>query len=108
MPKSFIRSRSLAFARQRGFCFYCESPIWADSAQCFTTKYRITLAQAKQFQCTGEHLIARQDGGDNSELNVVAACRYCNEHRHKHRPASAPSPTAYKKQVLRRLSRGRW
>jgi len=108
MPKSFLRSRSLAFARQRGLCFYCELPMWADSASFFAAKHGITLAQAKQFQCTGEHLLARQDGGDNSESNVVAACRHCNEHRHKYRPASAPSPTTYKEQVLRRLSQGRW
>ena len=65
MPKSFVRARSLAFARsgQGGLCFYCELPMWAESAPSFATKCRITLADAKQFQCTGEHLRALQDGG---------------------------------------------
>jgi 5-methylcytosine-specific restriction endonuclease McrA len=108
MPKSFIRSRSLAFARQGGNCFYCDLPMWTKCADAFASAHRITVAQAKQFQCTGEHLVALQDGGTNSESNVVAACRFCNVHRHHRRPAHAPSPWDYKQQVQRQMTKGRW
>lgn len=107
-PKSFLRSRSLAFARQGGRYYYCASPMWMDSAAAFAVRYRVTLAQARQFQCTGEHLVARQEGGDNTATNVVAACRYCNAHRHQHRPTAAPSATLYIQRVQRRMSQGRW
>lgn len=82
--------------------------MWVDSAEAFAGAHRITIAQALQFQCTGEHLVARKDGGHSSPGNVVAACRYCNHHRHKHRPEAAPSPKAYKRQVGMQMRKGRW
>jgi hypothetical protein len=108
MPKSFLRSRSLAFARQACRCYYCTSPMWVDNPQAFAREYRLTLAQAMQFKCTGEHLVALQDGGNHSEANVVAACRFCNLHRHRHRPKAAPSPGVYKQRVLKRMKKVRW
>jgi 5-methylcytosine-specific restriction endonuclease McrA len=108
MPKSFVRSRSLAFARQGYRCYYCTSPMWGDNVEAFATKYRLTLAQAKRFECTGEHLVALQDGGNHSEANVVAACLYCNRHRHHHRPKAAPSPEAYQHRVQKQMKEGRW
>ncbi|WP_296280672.1 HNH endonuclease signature motif containing protein [Pseudoxanthomonas sp.] len=59
------------------------------------------------YQCTAEHLIARQDGGKNTPVNVVAACRLCNLRRHQ-RPTPAPSPETYKALVQRRMAAGRW
>lgn len=109
MPsKTFLRSRDLAFVRQGGRYFYCDSPMWATDEAGFATKYRITLPQSRQFQCTGEHLKERQQGGDNSAANVVAACRYCNQNRHRCRPMNAPDPTAYKQRVQKRMANGSW
>lgn len=108
MPKSFIRSRSLAFIRQQGRCYYCGSPMWAVDVKVFATRYRITVSQAEQFQCTGEHLVALQDGGNNRETNVVAACLFCNRHRHHHRPCNAPQAEAYKHLVGRQMRKKRW
>lgn len=109
MPtKTFLRSRCLAFARQGGRCFYCNSPMWVTGQTEFAAKYRITGKQARQFQCTGEHLRERQSGGDDSVANVVAACRFCNLARHRHRPAHAPDPRAFKQRVQQRVADGRW
>lgn len=61
--KTFIKSRSTAFERQKGRCFYCDDPMWRGALEPFTHLHRITLGQAHQLQCTAEHLVARQDGG---------------------------------------------
>ena len=71
--------------------------MWEKSPEAFAERYRITLAEAKQFQCTAEHLKARADGGRNSKGNIVAACLACNQNRH--RSSEAPDPTAYKEQI---------
>ena len=71
--------------------------MWEKSPEAFARKYKITPAEAKQFQCTAEHLKARVDGGRNSKGNIVAACLACNQNRH--RRSEAPDPTAYKEQI---------
>jgi 5-methylcytosine-specific restriction endonuclease McrA len=106
MPKSLARSRETAFARQRGRCFYCNLPMWSRDPGEYALKYNLTSRQANRLQCTGEHLVARQDGGSNSPFNIVAACRFCNANRH--RRAAPPSPDVYKQLIGRRLSQGRW
>jgi hypothetical protein len=61
---------------------------------------------ARLFQATAEHLRARCDGGKHAAPNVVAACLYCNLHRHRRkRPLD---PGVYQAYVLRRLANKRW
>lgn len=109
MPsRTFLRSRANAFARQRGHCFYCSSPMWLADQVAFAAKYGITERHALLFRCTGEHLRERQRGGDDSAANVVAACHFCNRTRHHFRPTKAPDPTVYKRHVERRMAKGCW
>ncbi len=79
-----------------------------DDAAAFATTHRLPLNMVREFLCTGEHLVARHDGGNDSCNNVVAACAYCNRRRHHHRPSRAPSPTAYRRRVQELMSKGRW
>ncbi len=106
MPKSLVRPRTIAYARQSGRCFYCGLPMWLDNPLEFASKHGITLGQAKRFQCTGEHLEARQDGGTASQSNIIAACRFCNQHRHRRK--RPPPSNVYKQLVRKRMSQGRW
>lgn len=80
--------------------------MWQDSAEAFAAKHRISLAQAQQFQCTAEHLKARCDGGKNAANNIAAACKRCNQLRHKRN--KAPSPETYQQLVQKRLTQGKW
>jgi hypothetical protein len=76
------KNRLLAFKKQKGRCYYCGVPMWLGNSEEFTGNYGIRESQAKRFQCTAEHLLARQDGGTDDRENIVAACLYCNSTRH--------------------------
>lgn len=104
--KSLARPRAFAYDRQSGLCFYCGCPMWSDDPNEFTAKYGITLKQAKALQCTGEHLEAHKDGGTAIQSNIVAACRFCNQGRHKRN--AAPLPDRYKQLVCSRMRKMRW
>lgn len=106
MSKSLARARTIAYTRQSGGCFYCGLAMWLDNPLAFASKYGITLGQAKRFQCTGEHLEARQDGGTAFQSNIVAACSFCNQHRHRRK--KPPTSNVYKQLVCKRMSQGRW
>lgn len=106
MPKSLKHPRTIACLRQLGRCYYCTLPMWSHSLPEFASKYGLTVGQAKELQCTGEHLAARQDGGDASNSNIVAACEFCNQHRDRRKNPLPPEP--YKKRVNARMSQGRW
>lgn len=106
MPKTLIKSRTKAFNLQQGRCIYCELPMWLDDPQAFAKKYKITTKQAKIFQCTAEHLNAKQDGGKDHENNIVAACHFCNQKRHKCK--TPKDPISYKHYVSRRVGKGKW
>lgn len=98
--------REKAFVEQSGRCFYCSAEMWLDRPERFASKHGLSERQARRFQCTAEHLVARCDGGPDSQNNIVAACAFCNSTRHKFR--CAPEPTAYVKHVQMRLRTGRW
>ena len=104
--KSLIKPRSIAFSRQSGCCFYCGQPMWSGSPVEFASKHKITIGQAKRFQCTGEHLTPHHDGGTSSQNNIVAACLFCNQKRHKRK--DAPPPEQYKELIHQRMNQGRW
>ena len=106
MPTTLIKSRFKAYNFQQGRCIYCKYPMWLDDPEVFANKYKITTKQAKLFQCTAEHLKAKQDGGKNHESNIVAACHFCNQKRHKCKKPK--DPIAYKNYVSSRLGKGKW
>lgn len=95
--------RARAFKNQHGRCYYCSQPMWQKSP----TEIGMSLKRGRHFQCTAEHLKARQDGGRDTSGNIVAACWFCNSRRHRlHFPAL--SPPAYKTFVQGRLLAGVW
>lgn len=106
MSKSIPKNRRAAFNNQGGLCYYCGFPMWLSEPDRFAVAFKIGKGDSSRFQCTAEHLVAKQNGGGNSAVNVVAACRFCNSRRH--RRSSPPSPSAHKKRVQKRLSAGRW
>ncbi|ATS62678.1 MULTISPECIES: HNH endonuclease [Xanthomonas] len=95
--------RISAFQAQSGRCFYCGLPMWLASPN----ELGLRPGSARPYQCTAEHLVARQDGGLDVPGNVVAAHTRCNQRRHN-RPGTAPSPTAFRALVMRRVSAGKW
>ncbi|MGZ8187831.1 MAG: HNH endonuclease [Methylosarcina sp.] len=103
---SLVIPRSLAFSRQSGICCYCKYPMWSGSPHEFALKHKITIGQAKRFQCTGEHLKAHKDGGTAAQNNLAAACSFCNRKRHQRKEPL--SPEQFGKLVERRMSQGRW
>lgn len=98
--------RKLSFTYQNGHCYYCNQPMWNSNPKEFSIKHNITIKQAKQLKCTGEHLLPHSLEGPATKKNIVAACHYCNQKRH--RRENELSPTTYKSLVSRRLAKKRW
>lgn len=104
-----VQLRKRAFFAQQCRCFYCGLPIWEP-----TVKSRLAQALGipddalSYLQSTAEHLIARQDGGDDSPQNVAAACLWCNRKRHAQRQNCAPDPVTYKSEVRRLVAAKQW
>lgn len=107
MTQRYRSARNAAFHRQGGLCHYCGLSMWLIDQRGYALAYGLTLRQAARLQATAEHLVARQNGGGNGP-NIVAACRHCNEYRHKHRPHGAPDADLYRKHVRRQVDRQRW
>ena len=103
---SIKKPRTFAFLHQKGCCYYCNQPMWANNPSGFASQYKISLGQTKSLQCTAEHLIAHHQGGSTTRKNIVAACLFCNSKRHARK--EAPSPKDYKKFVKSRLSQVKW
>ncbi|MEH6550658.1 MAG: HNH endonuclease [Pseudomonadales bacterium] len=80
--------------------------MWQSDPSQFAQSYGLTLGQCRGLQCTAEHLHARQDGGDNTSSNIVAACLRCNGRRHQ--KAKAMEPDRYLNYVANRLRKGGW
>lgn len=106
MSTTLNKSRLKAFNLQQGRCIYCELPMWLDHPDAFAKKYKTSIKGAALFKCTAEHLLAKQDGGKDVESNIVAACHFCNQKRHKCRKPK--DPIAYKRYVSTRLCKSRW
>lgn len=106
-PKIPSEARQKAYKQQTGRCYYCGCPMWTNNdIEKFAKKYSISTEQAKKLQCTAEHLVARCDGGSNEQSNIVAACYFCNQNRHKQK--KPPVPLEYKKHVKNRIKTGKW
>jgi hypothetical protein len=80
--------------------------MWLGRPDKFPDRYGISVGVAARLQYTGEHLVARQDGGDCSPANIVAACWFCNQKRHSRK--CPPSAEVYRQKVLGRLRQGKW
>lgn len=106
MFKTPVKARKDAYFRQSGRCYYCQQPMWLDDHGPFVNQYGLTEKESARFQCTAEHLKARQDGGRDDASNIVAACAFCNRARHRRPKALEPEP--YKHFVHRLQSRGHW
>ena len=106
MPTMLIKSRQKAYQQQSGCCIYCHKPMWLEKPEDFANKFKITKRQVRFYQCTAEHLLSRQDGGKDSLNNIAAACKYCNQQRHKSK--SALPPVKYQEYVQRKVAQNRW
>jgi hypothetical protein len=106
MPSKDKTYRLHAFKIQSGKCYYCEYPMWEQDLEQFASIHHLTKKQAKFFKSTAEHLIAQQDGGQSTGINIVAACLFCNLKRHQRKVPLAP--IEYKRFVKRRLISLRW
>jgi len=105
-PMTTIKKhRHTAFLSQQARCCYCELPMWEQSP---TELKHLGLPpeSLKPLRCTAEHLVARQDGGNNSRQNIAAACHRCNKGRHARK--AQLSPDRYRRHVQRRLRQGKW
>ncbi len=91
---------------QNDACYYCGHLMWTNAPETFATTHKITRKQAAKLQCTAEHLEARQDGGQDTAQNIVAACKFCNAKRHAGKTALPPQ--RYRQKVQNRLKQGRW
>lgn len=106
MSRSLVSPRSASFKAQGGRCYYCGAPIWEHDLDQFAARHGLSRGQARRLQCTGEHLVARSDGGGTSRANIVAACLFCNHNRHRRR--RPPPASTYRTLVARRMKRGQW
>lgn len=102
-----VRLRLKAFYVQRFRCYYCGLPMWEFQQREFIQPAAGLPADVlPHLQCTAEHLQARKDGGRDIPHNVVAACAWCNRHRHEGRADEAPSPSKYRGEVRRAMAAG--
>lgn len=106
MSTTLTKFRLKAFKLQQGRCIYCELPMWLSDAKAFAKCYKTSIKATALFKCTAEHLLAKQDGGKNIEINIVAACYFCNQTRHKCKKPK--DPIAYKRYVSIRQAKGMW
>ena len=105
--KRLVRLRLAAFAHQHGRCYYCQLVMaQTHELEAFAACHGISRKQARALECTAEHLQARCDGGKDCPENIVAACRLCNQRRHK-RPRPL-CPQAFQELVRHRMDKGRW
>ena len=101
-----MRIRNRQMRAQNGLCYYCEQPMWLQDINGFCRQYGVVREQALLLKCTAEHLVARKDGGLDSDENIVAACDYCNQARHENEEAK--SPQSFMDFVRGELISGRW
>ncbi|MDQ1919254.1 HNH endonuclease [Massilia pseudoviolaceinigra] len=104
--KAVKAARARAFRIQAGHCCYCGWPMWLDNPSAFAARYNLSRREAAWFQRTAEHCIAKCEGGTNRAENIRAACRFCNQRRH--RRATVPDAKAYACLVRNRMLKGGW
>lgn len=96
--KAIRRKKMIA---QGGRCWYCGLPMWeAEQARARGE------APPRALRCTAEHLHPRGEGGADTADNIVAACLFCNNQRHRRK--SPRSPEEHRRHVQQRMAAGRW
>ncbi len=102
------KRRQKAFVAQSGLCYYCMAPMWlgAESRSVFARQFAVSNIIAGALECTAAHLEPRAVGGANSDTNIVAACKYCNQKRGGMCPV--PSPKLFRITVAQKVMEGRW
>lgn len=83
MTKRSKALRERAAVAQHHSCYYCGFPMWQGDVADFASRFAIRKRAALRFQCTAEHVSALGDGGTTTTGNIVAACHYCNQMRHR-------------------------
>ncbi|OOG42900.1 HNH endonuclease [Polaromonas sp. A23] len=106
--KRLIQLRREAFLAQNCQCFYCRLRIWERGGRQLAKELGIPIRLAKHLRCTAEHLKPQAKGGPDTPENVVAACAWCNSHRHAGRAQHAPEPSAYRAEVTECMKTGGW
>ena len=101
--KNLRRKKMLA---QGGRCFYCDLPMWDEALDPSLPLACRSAELPKILRCTAEHLHPRSEGGANTSDNIVAACWYCNNTRHRRKQPL--SPEAHRAHVQQRMAAGRW
>ena len=104
-PRDRVYRERKAHAQFRR-CYYCGFPMWSRRPDGFARHFGISIKEAARFHCTAEHLLARRDGGTSRFDNIVAACWFCNSHRHQR--ATPPSPERYRELVRQRVAKFAW
>ena len=107
MATTLTKLRHQAFADQQGRCFYCGFPMWERNGKTFALQHGVPKSKARHLRCTAEHLMARQNAGKDVRENIVAACCWCNQARHRS-PKSAPDPQTWRREVRARLASHAW
>lgn len=105
MTRRLKSIRKTKMREQQGRCHYCGLPMWDDEQGWFANRSRFRRPPAA-LRCTAEHLQPRCEGGADVADNIVAACRFCNQARH--RPKRPLSPEAHREHVRRRMAQGKW
>lgn len=98
--------RQRAYDAQGGRCFYCQFPMWISDPQRFARRWGVPLSAVQCLRCTAEHLVPVSQCGRDVPGNIVAACSFCNQTRHRSRKVRSPAP--YAEYVGRRVLAGRW
>ncbi|TPI79469.1 HNH endonuclease [Mesorhizobium sp. B2-8-9] len=106
MHRSIKSLRTALAHRQQWRCFYCKFLMWSRNAAEFAATYQIPTGLLDRFRCTAEHLTPRTNGGGGTIDNIVAACQFCNETRH--RAKVTLSPEEYQRRVQKRVKAGKW
>lgn len=101
--KNLRRTKMLA---QGGRCYYCGLLMWNEALDHRLLTTCRSSRQPNILRCTAEHLLPRSEGGANTDENIVAACLFCNNSRHRRKKAL--SPEAHRAHVQQRMAAGRW
>jgi 5-methylcytosine-specific restriction endonuclease McrA len=106
MPHYLKTMRARAYISQNGSCYYCGVRMWLEDPHEIREKFGISRRAIRLIRCTAEHLHARSDGGSDAKANIVAACWFCNQTRHRRkRPLDA---LQFRNLVKKRVRAKRW
>ena len=106
MSQSFKNKRVREFKSQNGRCYYLQIPMWLPNVTEHLFRSGITTKAMSRIHCTVEHMTARSDGGSDASENLVAACRFCNQTRH--RQARSFNSKDFWERVMSRVRAGKW